>query len=185
MAGTHDVTQLLLDWQNGDQAALDRLAPIVHAELHRIAQRYMRNERPGHTLETSGLINEAYLRLVGQTISWQSRTQFFGIAARLMRQILIDHARTHLRKKRGGDAVQVSLSAAAEIEGRASELIALDEALHALAEVDLQKTQIIELRFFGGLTIAETAAAMGISDATVEREWRVARARLKQLMTEK
>ncbi len=184
MAGTHEVTQLLLDWQNGDQAALEHLAPIVHAELHRIAQRYMRNERPGHTLETSALINEAYLRLVGQTISWESRAQFFGIAARLMRQILIDHARTHLRQKRGGDVVQVSLAVAAEIEGRASELIALDEALHALAEVDPQKTEIIEMRFFGGLTIEETAAAMGISHATVEREWRVARARLKQLMAE-
>jgi RNA polymerase sigma factor (TIGR02999 family) len=184
MAGTHEVTQLLLDWQNGDQAALEHLAPIVHAELHRIAQRYMRNERPGHTLETSALINEAYLRLVGQTISWESRAQFFGIAARLMRQILIDHARTHLRQKRGGDAVQVSLAVAAEMAGRASELIALDEALHSLAEVDPQKTRIIEMRFFGGLTIEETASAMGISHATVEREWRVARARLKQLMAE-
>jgi len=184
MAGSQDVTQLLIDWQNGEQAALERLAPIVHAELHRIAQRYMRNERSGHTLETSALINEAYLRLVDQAISWQSRAHFFGIAARLMRQILIDHARTRLRQKRGGDAVQVSLSVAADIDGRASELIALDEALHALAEVDPQKAQIIELRFFGGLTIAETAEAMGVSDTTVEREWRVARARLKQLMIE-
>jgi|SRR5882724_2997775 len=184
MAGSQDVTQLLIDWQNGEQTALDRLAPIVHAELHRIAQRYMQNERPGHTLETSALINEAYLRLVDQTISWQGRAHFFGIAANLMRQILIDHARTRLRQKRGGDAVQVSLSVAAGIDGRASELIALDEALHALTEVDPQKALIIELRFFGGLTIAETAEATGISDTTVEREWRVARARLKQLMTE-
>jgi RNA polymerase sigma factor (TIGR02999 family) len=184
MAGSQDVTQLLIDWQNGEPAALERLAPIVQAELHRIAQRHMRKERPGHTLETGALINEAYLRLVDQTISWQSRAHFFGIAAKLMRQILIDHARTHLRQKRGGDAVQVSLAVAAEINGRASELIALDEALHALAEVDPQKALIIELRFFGGLTIAETAEAMSISDTTVEREWRVARARLKQLMTE-
>jgi len=184
MAGSQDVTQLLIEWQNGEPAALERLAPIVQTELHRIAQRYMRNERPGHTLETGALINEAYLRLVDHTISWQSRAHFFGIAAKLKRQILIDHARTHLRQKRGGDAVHVSLSAAAEIHGRASELIALDEALHALAEVDPQKALVIELRFFGGLTIAETAEAMSISDTTVEREWRVARARLKQLMTE-
>lgn len=178
------VTRLLIDWQNGNQSALDELLPMVYDELHRIARRYMRREGPGHTLETPALINEAYMRLIDQTASWKNRTHFFAIAAQLMRHILIDHARAHLRAKRGGGALQVSLSAAADLAGRARELIALDDALQTLAQVDPQKAQIIELRFFAGLTIEETAEALGISDTTVEREWRVARARLRQMMKE-
>jgi len=185
MPSTNEVTQLLIDWSQGDKAALDKLTPFVYDELHRMARHYMRRERAGHTLQTSALINEAYLRLVDQNIAWQSRAHFFGIAARLMRQILVDHARAYNYAKRGGgEAQKVSLDEVANLaQGRAAELVALDDALQTLAAFDPQQSQIVELRFFGGLTIAETAEVLGVSHATVERDWSVARAWLRREMT--
>jgi RNA polymerase sigma factor (TIGR02999 family) len=164
----------------GDEAARDELILLVYETLRRIARHHLRGERACHTLETAALINEAYLKLVDQSVSWQSRAHFFGIAARLMRQLLVDYARARGRLKRGGDQWRISLTAAAEIaEERAVDLLALDEALETLARVDPQKSQIVELRFFGGLTIEETAQVMGISTPTVERGWRAARAWLQ------
>src|SRR5688500_17291598 len=181
MASTNQVTQLLIDWSKGDKAALDKLIPYVHDELRRLARHYMRRERAGHTLQTSALINEAYLRLVDQSVAWQNRAHFFGIAARLMRQILVDHARAHQYSKRGGGAEKVSLDEAANLaQGRAAEIVALDEALESLTAIDPQQGRIVELRFFGGLTIEETAEVLGISHATVERDWSVARAWLRR-----
>jgi RNA polymerase sigma-70 factor (ECF subfamily) len=177
------VTQLLLDWSSGDKAALDKLIPIVHDELRRLARHYMRRERIGHTLQTSALINEAYLRLVDGDVAWKNRSHFFGIAARLMRQILVDHARALHNRKRGGDQLRVSLAEAADVGGRAAELIALDEALENLAAMDEQQSRIVEMRYFSGLTIEETAEVLNISTATVEREWRSARAWLRHQMT--
>jgi len=171
------VTQLLLAWGGGDQAARDRLIPVIHDELRRLARHHLRRERQDHTLQTSALINEAYLRMVDQSVPWQSRAHFFGIAARLMRQILVDSARTRLRLKRGGDQQQVSLAEAAGIaDGRVADVLALDEALNSLAELDPQKAQVVELRFFGGLTNEEIAEALELSTRTVERHWRSARA---------
>jgi RNA polymerase sigma factor (TIGR02999 family) len=183
MDASGQVTQLLLDWRDGDRAALDRLMPIVEAELRRLARNYMRRERPDHTLQTSALINEAYLRLVGRDVAWQNRAHFFGIAARLMRQVLVDHARAQHNLKRGGNQLRVSLTEAAEVSPQAVELIALDEALDQLAALDEQQSRIIELRYFSGLTIEETADVLQISTATVEREWRSARVWLRQQMT--
>jgi RNA polymerase sigma factor (TIGR02999 family) len=172
-----DVTQLLLAWNQGDQAALDQLMPIVYDELHRLAQHYMRLERSGHTLQTTALIHEAYLQLVDQQVPWQGRAHFFGIAARLMRQILMQHARARQAEKRGGDQVPVTLTEAQDVaHERASELVALDDALMSLAAMDPQQGRIVELRYFGGLTIEETAEVMGLSHATIEREWSLARA---------
>jgi RNA polymerase sigma factor (TIGR02999 family) len=180
-----EVTQLLVDWSNGDQAALDKLLPLVNAELRRLAARYMRRETPGHTLQTSALVNEAYLRLVDQRhVRWQNRTHFFGIAAQLMRRILIDHARSHHYAKRGGGALKVSLDeAAAATEARSAELLAVDEALEKLTALDARKGRIVELRFFGGLSLEETAEVMGISSPTVQREWRAAKAWLHRMLT--
>jgi RNA polymerase sigma factor (TIGR02999 family) len=184
MASTNEVTRLLIDWSKGDQAALDRLTPFVYDELHRQARHYMRRERPGHTLQTSALVNEAYLRLVDQNVPWQNRAHFFGIAARLMRQILVDHARAHNYAKRGGGAQKVSLDQAADLaQARATDLVALDDALNGLAAIDPQQSRIVELRFFGGLTIEETAEVVGLSHATVEREWTSARAWLRREMS--
>lgn len=183
MDATEQVTQLLLDWSEGDKAALDKLVPIVHDELRRLARNYMRRERAGHTLQTTALINEAYLRLVDGSVAWKGRSHFFGIAARLMRQILVDHARAVHNLKRGGDQLRVSLSEAAGVGGQAAELIALDDALENLAALDEQQSRIVELRYFSGLTIDETAEALDISTATVEREWRSARAWLRNQMT--
>ena len=177
-----EVTQLLRDWTEGDKAALDKLLPIVQDELHRLARNYMRRERAGHTLQTTALINEAYLRLVDANLGWKSRSHFFGIAARLMRQILVDHARAQHNLKRGGDQLRVSLSQA-DVGNQAAELIALDDALTSLAALDKQQSRIVELRYFSGLTIEETAEALNISTATVEREWRSARAWLRHHMT--
>jgi RNA polymerase sigma factor (TIGR02999 family) len=177
---SENVTQLLIAWGRGDEAARDELIPLVYDTLRRIARHHLRGERAGHTLETTALINEAYLKLVEQTVSWQSRAHFFGIAARLMRQLLVDYARSRHRLKRGGDLQQVSLTAAAQIaQEQAVDLLSLDEALETLAEVDPQSSRIVELRFFGGLTIEETAQVMGISTPTVERGWRAARAWLQ------
>jgi RNA polymerase sigma-70 factor, ECF subfamily len=179
-----NVTRLLVDWSNGDQAALDKLLPLVNAELRQLARRYMRRESPGHTLQTSALVNEAYMRLIDQKhVQWQNRAHFFGIAAQLMRRILIDHARSHHYAKRGGGALRVSLDEAAAVtEARAAELLAVDEALERLTAMDARKGRIVELRFFGGLTEEETAEVMGVSTPTVQREWRAARAWLRRML---
>ena len=180
-----EVTQLLINWSKGDQAALEKLVPLVHSELRRLARRYLGRENPGHTLQTSALINEAYIRLIGhEQVQWQNRSHFFAVAAQVMRHILVDHARAHLYAKRGGGARHISLDGVEVITGqRAAELVALDDALSILATLDSRKGQIIELRFFGGLTIEETAEALNISAKTVTREWRSAKAWLHQQMS--
>ena len=173
------VTQLLTDWRNGNQQALEDLIPLVQAELKRLARAYLRRERQGHTLQTSALVNEAYLRLAdAQTIDWQNRAHFFGVAARLMRQILVDFARARASQKRGGnEAVFVSLAVAIDTPvERPLDLVALDDALTTLARLDARQSQIIELRFFGGLSVEETAEVLGVSPGTVMRDWRTARA---------
>lgn len=179
---TNEVTQLLINWGNGDKAALDQLIPLVHAELRRLARRYMARENPGHTLQTSALINEAYLRLVEQEpVPWQNRAHFFAVAAQLMRHILVDHARRQSYAKHGGGAHNVSLDEAAlRLDQRTAEVVALNDALDTLATLDRRKSQIVELRFFGGLTIDETAEVMKISSPTVQREWRAAKAWLRR-----
>ena len=172
------VTGLLVDWGNGDRAALDKLMPLVYDELRRLARHYMRRERAGQTLQTTALVNEAYLRLVGQrNMRWQNRAHFFAIAAQLMRRILIDRARKRHNSKRGGNLRKVSLDGVADLSGeRDADLIALDEALVDLEAIDSRKSKIVELRFFGGLSIEEAAEALSISPATVQREWSVAKA---------
>lgn len=173
-----EVTQLLLDWSNGNQAALDRLTPLVYDELHRLAHQHISRERRDHTLQTSALVNEAYLRLIDQrNVHWQNRAHFFSIASRLMRRILVDHARAHHYVKRGGGALRVSLDEAALVsQERAEELLALDEALVSLAAIDPRKCQVVELRFFGGMSVEETAAALEVSAITVKRDWSTAKA---------
>jgi len=180
MAKQENLTQLLLAWSRGDESAKDELFPLVYETLRRIARRQLRGERAGHTLESAELINEAYLKLAEQSISWENRAHFFGIAALLMRRLLVDYARARQRLKRGGDLQQISLTAAGRIaRDEAVDLLALDEALNTLSEVDPQRGRIVELRFFGGLTLEETAHVMGISIPTVERGWRAARAWLQ------
>ena len=173
-----EVTQLLIGWNNGDQEALDKLIPLVETELRRLARRFMRRERDDHTLQTSALINEAYVRLVGQQdAQWKDRAHFFAVAAQVMRHILIDHARSYQYAKRGGGAQKVPLEEVKDLSGqRAAELVALDDALIDLAEIDPRKSQIVELRFFAGLSVEETAEVLSTSPATVMREWRAARA---------
>jgi RNA polymerase sigma factor (TIGR02999 family) len=175
---SQEITQLLLAWSDGDQAALEKLTPLVYAELRRLAKGYMFGERPGHTLQTTALINEAYLRLIDwKNVRWQGRAHFFGVAAQVMRRILVDFARARHYAKRGGAAQQVSLDKAINIhEDRSAEFIALDEALKSLAEIDPRKSQVVELRFFGGLSAEETAEVLKVSQRTVEREWNSARA---------
>jgi RNA polymerase sigma factor (TIGR02999 family) len=177
-AQTHEVTQLLIDWSNGDQAALDKLVPVVDRELRRLAHHYMRGERPDHTLQTTALVNEAFVRLVNRkSIQWQNRAHFFGIAAQLMRTILVDHARSHACAKRGGGAGKLELDEAlAMSQQKASEVIALDDALKTLALIDPQQSRIVELRFFGGLTVEEAAEVLKVSPATIKREWSSAKA---------
>ncbi len=167
----------MLDWRGGDRAALDQLVPIVHGELRRLARHYMRGERDDHTLQTSALINEAYMRLVDhKNIDWQNRAHFFGVAAQAMRRVLVDHARSRGYQKRGGKAKVVALDEAALVaDERASELVALDDALADLARFDARKAQIVELRYFGGLTGEETAEVLDLSPATVQREWQSAK----------
>ncbi len=179
------VTQLLLAWGGGDQAALDELMPLVYEELRRLAHQCIRRERPGHTLQTSALLNEAYLRLVDQkNIHWQDRAHFFGIAARLMRQVLVDYARKRGYAKRGGDAHRVPLDEAMIVsEERAADVVALDDALKSLAEIDPRQSQIVELRFFGGLSIEETAEVLAVSPGTVMRDWTLAKAWLRRAIT--
>src|SRR5438309_4260940 len=178
----HEVTQLLVAWGDGDQSALDQLMPLVYDELHRLAHRYMAQERPEHTLQTSALVNEAYVRLIDQkNVHWQNRAQFFGIAATSMRRILVGYARRRKRSKRGAGAIQISLDEAAILsDERASEMIALDEALERLAAVDQRKSQVVELRFFGGLSIDETAEVLKVSPGTIMRDWTLAKAWLKR-----
>lgn len=177
------VTQILLDGSAGDKAALDRLMPLVYQEMRRLARFYMRRERAGHTLQTSALVNEAYLRLVDyKRMRWQDRAHFLAVAAQAMRRILIEHARRRQSARRGGaEARRVSLDEAAGLaEAPAADLLALDEALRGLAELDPRKSRVVELRYFGGLDIEETAAVLGLSAATVKREWRSARLWLRR-----
>jgi RNA polymerase sigma factor (TIGR02999 family) len=178
------VTDWLLAWGRGDESALASLMPLVHRELHRLARRHMRGEGRAHTLQPTALVNEAYLRLVrASNVRWQDRAHFFAIAARLMRQILVDHARRRNYVKRGGDAARVSLDEAtfASVEP-GKDLVALDEALRSLAAIDERKSRVIELRFFGGLSVAETAAVLNVSSDTVLRDWRLAKAWLTQAL---
>ena len=174
----HEVTQLLIDWSNGSQDAVEHLFPLVYEELRRLAHRYMRRERPGHTLQTTAVVHEAYLRLIDQNhVQWQNRAHFFAIAAQMMRRILITHAQSHAYAKRGGGALKVSLDEAAVLSpARAGELIALDEALKSLAVIDVRRSQVVELRFFGGLSNEEIAEVLKISPNTVTRDWNVAKA---------
>lgn len=173
VTNTPSVTQLLLAWSNGDAEALEQLVPLVQAELRRIAKRYMRRERAGHLLQTSALVNEAYLRLIDwQNVQWESRAHFYGVAAQLMRRVLVDEARERNQLKRGGDALRVSLSEAEEESNeRPMDLLALDDALKTLAKLDSRKSEVVVLRFFGGLSLDESAEFLKISRRTVAREW--------------
>jgi len=175
---THEITDLLVAWGNGDHEALDKLTPLVYQELHRLAEHYMKGERSGHTLQTTALVNEVYLRLIDwKNVEWQDRAHFFGVSARLMRHILVKFARDRLTAKRGADAVQVSLSEAANMTSAQNlDLVALDDALNTLAAFDPRQSLVIELRFFGGLTIEETAEALKVSPGTVRRDWSLAQA---------
>ncbi len=174
----HDVTQLLIAWSDGDKSALDKLMPLVYEELRRLAHHYMSRERAGHTLQTTALINDAYLRLVNRkSVHWQNRAHFFAICAQLMRTILVDHARARGYKKRGGGARPVELDEAMVVsQERAAEVVALDEALTELEALDPKQGRIVELRFFGGLSIEETAKVLHLSPATIKREWSTAKA---------
>jgi RNA polymerase sigma factor (TIGR02999 family) len=185
-ADSESVTRLLQDWGKGDQQALEELLPLIYSELRRLAHNFLYRERPGHTLQTTALVHEAYLRLIDQRDArWQNRAHFFALAAQAMRRILIDSARRHAALKRGGPAENLSLDEAASIsvEPDAS-LLALDEALDALAELDPRQSRIVELRYFGGMTIEETAEVLETSPATIKREWAMARAWLHQSLTE-
>jgi RNA polymerase sigma factor (TIGR02999 family) len=177
-APASEITGLLVDWSNGDQAALDRLLPLVEQELHRLAHAYMRRENANHTLQTTALVNEAYLKLIDQNKTrWQNRAHFFAIAAKIMRRILLNYVRDQHRQKRGGNAIQVSLSEVATFTlVRTEELIALDEALERLAAVDERKSQVVELKYFGGLENDEIAEVLKISSITVIRDWKFAKA---------
>jgi RNA polymerase sigma factor (TIGR02999 family) len=180
MTGTErsELTRLLQAWSDGDKQALEKLVPRVQKQLHRLAGRYMAGERPNHPLQTTALINEAYIRLIGwRNVRWQNRAHFFAVAAQLMRRILVDIARARRQTKRGGGAPETSLDEACVFQQeRSRDLVALDEALTRLAEIDLRKSRIVELRFFGGLSEEETALVLQISDRTVRREWNLARA---------
>ena len=171
-----EVSTLLRAWSGGDQSALDRLTPIVYDGLRRLARRYMRRERPGHSLQTTALVNEAYMRLVDyERMQWQDRAHFFAVSAQLMRRILVEHARRH-NLKRGGGLQHVSLEEAAVVGGdRPADLVALDDAMNALARLDARKAQVVEMRFFGGLSVGETAEVLKVSAVTVKRDWRTAK----------
>ncbi len=177
-SAAQEVSQLLRAWSSGDPSAFDQLMPLVYDELRQMAQRYMRRQQPGHTLQTTALIHEAYLKLVEQQETpWQNRAHFFGVAAKAMRHILVDYARTKHAAKRGGEMLLVSLDEAATVsDERAAEVVALDEALEALAALDRRKCQVVEMRYFGGLTVEETATVLQVSPETVARDWRLARA---------
>ena len=174
--GTKDISKLLRAWSDGDQGALDGLTPIVYKELRRLAHRYMERERPGHTLQTTALVNEAYMRLVDyKRMQWQDRAHFFAVAGQVMRRILVDHARSH-NIKRGAGVQHVSLEETAVLGGeRTADLVALDDAMNALARLDQRKVRIIEMRFFGGLSVEEAAEVLKVSPATVRRDWSIAK----------
>lgn len=182
----HEVTQLLMDWSDGNTAALKELMPLVYRELRKLARQYLKRERDGHTLQTTDLVHEAYLKLVDQRrVQWQNRTHFFGVAAELMRRILVDHARRHKRAKRGGGLPLLSLSQANMVSRQPTvDVIALDEALTRLAQVDERKARIVELRFFGGLEVDEVAEFLKISTPTVMREWKMAKAWLHRELSD-
>lgn len=179
---SNNVTQMLHDWSKGDQKILDRLIPIVYEELRRQATRYLRRERPGHTLQTTALIHEAYIRLIDQkSVRWQNRAHFFAISAQLMRRILVDHARSRQAAKRGGSDIKLPLEEAMIVsQGREVNLVALDEALERLAVIDPQQSRVVELRFFSGLSVEETAEVLGVSPRTITRDWNVAKAWLRR-----
>jgi RNA polymerase sigma factor (TIGR02999 family) len=176
-AAKDQVCELLRAWSDGDTSALERLTPIVYEELHRLARRYMRGERPDHSLQTTALVNEAYMRLVGyERMQWQNRGHFLAVSAQVMRRILVEHARRH-NLKRGGGVPHVSLEEAAQVGGnRAMDLVALDDAMSTLAQLDPRKAQVVEMRFFGGLNVDETADVLNVSPATVMRDWSTAKA---------
>jgi RNA polymerase sigma factor (TIGR02999 family) len=180
-SSTHEVTQLLRAWSEGEQSALEKLIPLVYDELHRMAQRYMAQERPGHTLQTTALVNEVYLRLVDSAhTSWQNRAHFFAVCAQAMRRILVDWARSRQAMKRGGEIPPLELDEAVVVAGTpGADLVALDEALKALAAVDPRKSQVVELHFFGGLSLEETAEILKISSDTVLRDWKFAKSWLR------
>ncbi len=182
-----NVTQLLVNWRNGDETALDQLMPIIYDELHRLAKRYMSRERRNHTLQTTALVNEAYLRLVGQgQAEWQNRAHFFGVAAQVMRHVLVDHARSRQYAKRGGEAQQVTLDDNLAISHEDQiEVLALDEALNRLAALDERKGRIVELRYFGGLSVEETAEVLELSAITVKRDWLKAKAWLYRELSQR
>lgn len=184
MSSPSDITELLIDWNNGDASALERLLPLVEKELHRLAHSYMRRENPDHTLQTTALINETYLRLVDQRrVQWQNRAHFFGIAAQIMRRILLNYARDQNRLKRGGRAIHVSLSHAMIMPAEKDrELIALNDALTRLEALDQRKSKVVELRYFGGLSVEEVAEVLNVSSITVMRDWQFAKAWLAREM---
>jgi RNA polymerase sigma-70 factor (ECF subfamily) len=177
-ASQHEVTGLLRQWREGDKEALDKLTPLVYDELHRLAHQYISRERPGHTLQTTALVNEAYLRLVEQKdVEWESRAHFFAVSAHVMRHILVDYARQHASAKRGGEFRKVALDAEATVSRkRAAELVALDEAMQALHEIHPRRSKVVELRYFGGLNNKEASEVLKVSEATIERDWRFAKA---------
>ncbi len=179
-----EVTRLLVDYSKGDQQALEQLLPLVYNELRRLAAGYLRREREDHTLQPTALVHEAYLRLLGQDVEWQNRAHFFGVAANMMRRILVDHARQHQAEKRGSGEVKIALDEAINLSSeRATDLIALDDALTALAAFDPQKSRMIELRYFAGLSVEETAQVLGISIATFSRQWKTTKAWLYREIT--
>ena len=184
-SSSNEITQLLAAWGNGDQNALDQLMPLVYSELHRLAHRHIKRERPGHTLQTSGLLNEAFLRLVEQRdVTWKSRAHFFAIAAQMMRRILVDYARTRRSEKRGGDAHQVSFEEALIVSReRSASILELHDALNELAVIDERKSKVVELKFFGGLSVDEIAEILGVSPGTVMRDWTLSKAWLRLAMT--
>ena len=182
MTDQHEITRLLADWSNGDRQALEKLTPLVYDELRRLAGRYLRHERPGHTLQSTALVHEAYMKLVGQTsVRWQNRAHFFGIAAQMIRRILVDYARGRRAGKRGSGAEKLSLDEAIALRGSPDlDLIALDDALDGLAKIDPRQSHLVELRFFAGLTLEETAEVMQMSIATAKRDWVSAKAWLSR-----
>ena len=179
------ITQILIAWSRGDQSALDKLIPVVYKELRRMAARYLRRERPDHSLQPTALVHEAYIRLIDQTrVDWQNRAHFFGVAAQMMRRILVDHAKATRRQKRSGDVHKLPLDEAMNLyEEQRPDLVALDEAMKRLAEIDPRKSQVVELRYFGGLSVEETAEVIGVSRKTVIRDWMMAKTWLHQEIT--
>jgi len=184
-SSTIEMTRLLVDWSNGDKEALDKLMPFVYQELHRLAHQYMRKENAGHALQTTALVNEAYLKLIDQSrVQWQNRAHFFAIASQMMRRILVDYARKRLYAKRGGEAIHVSLDEALVVSNeKAPDLVVLDEALKSLEEIDARRSRVVELRFFGGLTVEETAEVLKVSSDTILRDWVLAKAWLYRYMS--